>query len=39
MNLKYMLRTLLSTLSNAAAQLKDCSSSDSSGSELKGDHP
>jgi hypothetical protein len=39
MNLKYMLRTLLSTLSNAAVQLKNCSSSDPSGSELKGDQP
>ena len=39
MNLKYLLRTLLSTLSNAAVQLIDCSSSDPSGSELKGDQP
>ncbi len=39
MNLKYVLRTLLSTLCNAAVQLTDCSSSDSSGSELKGDQP
>ena len=39
MNLKYMLRILLSTLSNAAVQLIDCSSSDPSGSELKGYHP
>ena len=39
MNLKYVLRTLLSTLSNAAVQLRDCASSDTSGSERKGDHP
>ncbi len=39
MNLKYMLRTLLSTLSNTTVQLIDCSSSDPSGSELKGDQP
>ncbi len=39
MNLKYALRTMLSTLSNATVQLKDCSCSDSSGSELKGDQP
>ena len=39
MNLKYMLRTVLFTFSNAAVQLIDCSSSDPSGSELKGDQP
>jgi len=39
MNLKYALKTLLSTLSIAAVQLIDCSSSDPSGSELKGDQP
>jgi len=39
MAFKYEFRTLLSTLSNATVHLIDCSSSDSSGSELKGDQP
>jgi hypothetical protein len=39
MNLKYVLRTLFPTLCNAAVQLIDCACSDSSGSEMKGDHP
>jgi len=39
MNLKYVLRTMLSVLCNAAVQLTDCSSSDPSGSDLKGDQP
>ncbi len=39
MNLKYVLRTMLSTLCNATVQLEDYSRSDTSGSKLKGDHP
>ncbi len=39
MNLKYVLRTMLSTLCNATVQLEDCSCPDASGSELKGDQP
>jgi hypothetical protein len=39
MNLKYALRTMLSTLCNVWVKFIDRSSTDTSGSELKGDHP
>jgi len=39
MNLNYMLRTMLSALCNASIKFIECSSTDTSGSELKGDHP
>ena len=39
MNLKYALSTMLSTLCNVSVKFIDCSATDTSGSELKGDHP
>jgi len=39
MNLKYLLKTMLSALCNVSVKFIDCSFTDTSGSELKGDHP
>ncbi len=39
MNLEFVLRTMLSTLCNVTVKFIVCSSTDTSRSELKGDHP